>query len=278
MNYQTIQKNIKATIAGKRFKYTAILLTCTILSSLIAILPTFLMTLTQSSSLLVLGLAFALLAVVMQNTIYYMFLKLIRKEPFKKSDITYSFTKIGLHISTYLLMVLAQYGIDAILSIVLGNIPILYRILTSFLMVFLLAVKIFIAFAIMDGVRGAMNIVKGSFTIMMQYVKETFTFAMPYLIWMMLCEISVNYLLSAVLQANGIAVDATIAQLIASPALFIVMWMMVGASVLQSIGNSVFMVNMLLAYGTLYEQDYCRFYPLNEQTLHANVIDIEKER
>lgn len=278
MNYQTIQMNIKKAIAGKRMKFTFLLLACTLLSSLVAILPSILMSFLGSSLFLALGLLFALLAIVLQNTVYYMFLKLIRNEKFRKADISYSLSKVGLHFLTYLLMVLAQYGIDAILSIVLGNIPVLYRILSTLLSIFLLATKIFVAFAILDGVRGAMNIVKGSFAIMMQYGKLVFTFAMPYLIWMLLCEITVNYLLSSILQSHGLAIDSTIAQLIESPALIEVMGMMLGLSVLQSIGNSIFMVNMLLAYGILYEEDYCRFYPLNDQMVHTNVIDIQQEQ
>lgn len=277
MTYQMIQTKIKEALAGRRMKYTLVLLACTLISSLIALLPSILMAFTGSSLLLVAGLFFAMVAIVMQNTIYYMFLKLIRKEPFQKSDITYSLSKIGLHILTYLLIVLAQYGIDAILTIVLGNIPVVYRIVSMLLSVFILAVKIFIAFAILDGVRGAMQIVKGSFAIMMQYCKHTFTFAMPYLIWMSVCEIAVNTLMTSILQSHNLAIDTTILELIESPALVDMMLMMLGASLLQSIGNSICMVNMLLAYGVLYEEDYCRFYPLQEQVGHGNVIDIDPE-
>lgn len=274
MEPKVILEQAKQQIKGKYLKYVGILLFCTILMSVLNTgIPVSILVDHPIWYLPYLIVMFLL--IIFRNTIYFLFIKCVRKEVFQKKDIQYTFAKAGLHIITAILFEVIQMGILMIIQLFGSVLPIMILPLVILMQVVLSSVSVFIAFAIYDGVKGSLHIVNGSFRLMKAFFKPLFLMSLPFMIWLLLYQLGTNFLtfqmsadvtktMSEILQA-AISNDAT--------ALYAYEW--IALSIVNMIVSSFLLVPLYTAFAYVYDHNYLQYYPFQAQ-IHTNVIDIDQ--
>ncbi len=264
---------IRKQLKGTYFKYVLLLLLCTLTATVltIAVPMTYIIEHPLWYPLYVLVM---LALIVIQNTVYFIFIKRVRNERFHKADIRYSFQKSGLHILSALLFEILQLGILLLVQYAALALPVLAGCLSMMVQVIMSSISLFIAFAIYDGVKGAMNIVNNSFRLMLSHIKDIFWLSLPFLIWMLIYQLLNGYLIA---RFNVKDVDSLIAVLMQSlqkEALVPYVYGYLALEIVHLVISCLILVPLYMGFANLYEQNYIHFYPFST-LIHTNVIDID---
>lgn len=274
MEQKIMMSKAKEQIKGVYVKYAMLLFIFTLLSSM---LNTFVpvKVLMEQPLWYFPYLILMILLIIVHNTIYFLFIKRVRKEVFQKKDIQYSFSKTGLHVLTAILFELIQVGVLMLAQLVGSFVPILIIPLMIFMQVMMSSASVFIAFAIYDGVKGALNIVNGSLRLMKKYWKTIFQLSLPLLIWMLLNQLGNNFLTSMMTSDYTLTIADVLTNALASETLQIYAIGWIVWDLLNFVVSSFILVPLYMAFANLYEQAYLDFYPF-QAVIHTNVIDIEE--
>lgn len=278
MDYRSLDTTVKKQFKTNWLKLSLLLFACSILAFVLGIVPSILLVLYQNDSFfLVLGILVIILMPTIQNTLYALFLKTIRKERFGKADIKYSFGKIGYHVGIYLVLYFLQMGLSAIVNMIFSGIPGVYSVISTLLNILMLCVGVFCAFAIFDGVKGVFAIINGSIKIIMKEWKNVVLFALPFVIWTFLLQLGYNYVLASLLDIDTTSLDNMVQAMLNNPNIASMLMYEILFYLVQYLGSAVIQVYMFLAYGYLYEDAYTTMYPHSTKAnLRGKVIDIDE--
>lgn len=276
MNNNTFMQQARQQLKGKYLLYVGILFLCTMITSLLNFgLPAdFLL----NHPVWYFPYLFVMIVlIVSRNTIYFLFIKRVRKEVFQMKDIRYSFSKTLVHIVSALLFELVQMGILMVIQMIGMMLPIIVLPLVVIMQVILASVSVFIAFAIYDGVKGSLNIVNGSFKLLKQNFKSLFMLSLPFLIWLLLYQLGDNLLSVAMIDdvTKQIQVREMIVNALANQALIQYAYLWIALSVFNTLVSSFLLVPLYTAFANVYEQQYLQIFPFRAH-IKANVIDIEE--
>lgn len=276
MNNNTFMQQARQQLKGKYLLYVGILFLCTMITSLLNFgLPAdFLL----NHPVWYFPYLFVMIVlIVSRNTIYFLFIKRVRKEVFQMKDIRYSFSKTVVHIVSALLFELVQMGILMVIQMIGMMLPIIVLPLVVIMQVILASVSVFIAFAIYDGVKGSLNIVNGSFKLLKQNFKSLFMLSLPFLIWLLLYQLGDNLLSVAMIDdvTKQIQVREMIVNALANQELIQYAYLWIALSVFNTLVSSFLLVPLYTAFANVYEQQYLQIFPFRAH-IKANVIDIEE--
>lgn len=276
MNNNTFMQQARQQLKGKYLLYVGILFLCTMITSLLNFgLPAdFLL----NHPVWYFPYLFVMIVlIVSRNTIYFLFIKRVRKEVFQMKDIRYSFSKTLVHIVSALLFELVQMGILMVIQMIGMMLPIIVLPLVVIMQVILASVSVFIAFAIYDGVKGSLNIVNGSFKLLKQNFKSLFMLSLPFLIWLLLYQLGDNLLSVAMIDdvTKQIQVREMIVNALANQELIRYAYLWIALSVFNTLVSSFLLVPLYTAFANVYEQQYLQIFPFHAH-IKANVIDIEE--
>lgn len=276
MNNNTFMQQARQQLKGKYLLYVGILFLCTMITSLLNFgLPAdFLL----NHPVWYFPYLFVMIVlIVSRNTIYFLFIKRVRKEVFQMKDIRYSFSKTVVHIVSALLFELVQMGILMVIQMIGMMLPIIVLPLVVIMQVILASVSVFIAFAIYDGVKGSLNIVNGSFKLLKQNFKSLFMLSLPFLIWLLLYQLGDNLLSVAMIDdvTKQIQVREMIVNALANQELIRYAYLWIALSVFNTLVSSFLLVPLYTAFANVYEQQYLQIFPFRAH-IKANVIDIEE--
>lgn len=276
MNNNTFMQQARQQLKGKYLLYVGILFLCTMITSLLNFgLPAdFLL----NHPVWYFPYLFVMIVlIVSRNTIYFLFIKRVRKEVFQMKDIRYSFSKTLVHIVSALLFELVQMGILMVIQMIGMMLPIIVLPLVVIMQVILASVSVFIAFAIYDGVKGSLNIVNGSFKLLKQNFKSLFMLSLPFLIWLLLYQLGDNLLSVAMIDdvTKQIQVREMIVNALANQELIRYAYLWIALSVFNTLVSSFLLVPLYTAFANVYEQQYLQIFPFRAH-IKANVIDIEE--
>lgn len=276
MNNNTFMQQARQQLKGKYLLYVGILFLCTMITSLLNFgLPAdFLL----NHPVWYFPYLFVMIVlIVSRNTIYFLFIKRVRKEVFQMKDIRYSFSKTLVHIVSALLFELVQMGILMVIQMIGMMLPIIVLPLVVIMQVILASVSVFIAFAIYDGVKGSLNIVNGSFKLLKQNFKSLFMLSLPFLIWLLLYQLGDNLLSVAMIDdvTKQIQVREMIVNALANQELIQYAYLWIALSVFNTLVSSFLLVPLYTAFANVYEQQYLQIFPFRAH-IKANVIDIEE--
>lgn len=268
-NNALIHKQLKGTYC----KYVLLLLLCTLITSLlnIAVPMTYIIEHPIWYPLYVLVM---LALVVIQNTVYFVFIKRVRSEHFHKADIRYSFQKSGLHILSALLFEILQLGILLLVQYAALALPMLASCLSLMVQVIMSSIALFIAFAIYDGVKGAMNIVNNSFRLMLANIKDIFWLSLPFLIWMLIYQLINGYLIAHFSVKEVDSLLQVLMQALQREALIPYVYGYLALEIVHLVISCIILVPLYMGFANLYEQNYIHFYPFST-LIHTNVIDLD---
>lgn len=276
MDYKNITEKVKTQLKGYQFKYAIILFIMLMISTALNQINA-MEAILENSFLYLIFMVIILFLSVVQNTIYFLFIKRVRKETFGMSDIRYSFSKTILHLSTSILLAIIQMGIQMIVLLVASVAPMLVSPIMIIVQVFIASISVFVAFAIYDGIRGAMMLINGSFKMMKKHIKNIFLIALPYLIWTLLCQLGMNFLLTAINDTVSTSTIDVIVKAMSSSDVQLYGMLMLGLMLVRTIGECFLLVPVYTGYANMYDADYCDMYPISHASLHTNVIDIDAE-
>lgn len=278
MDYRTLDQKVKEQVKGNRLKLTILLFVCSFFALFLGLLPSLLaLWIANEMLFIVLGVLVIVVMPAIQNTVYAVFLKTVRKESFTKEDIVYSIHRIGTHLGVYLLMYFMQLGFGAVINMLVGSIPSVYNILSTLLNVFTICVSVLCAFAIFEGAKGMFSIIGGSFRMVMKYWKLILLFALPFLIWILVVQFGYNMVIANLIGTTALSVEEVIASLVNNPVLTQIIVTILGVYLIQYIGSAIFQVNMFSAYANIFDEDFLNEYPtLQKRTIRGQEIDIDK--
>lgn len=273
MEINEINALLKKQLHGKYLMYVGILFLSTLATSVLNIM--FPIQLIMGNSLWYpLYLLAMLIMIVVRNTVYFLFIKCVRNECFRTADIRYSFRKSGLHILSALLFEILQLGLLLLVQFAGELMPFLGVLFTLLVQVMLSAVSLFIAFAIYDGVKGAMNIVNNSFRLMLFKMKDIFRLSMPFLIWLLIYQFANQYLISKMVLTDMETIMDVLTHALQSEVTATYAYGYIGLELLHLLISCCILVPLYTAFANLYEQDYLHFYPFSS-VIQTNVIDID---
>ncbi len=273
MEMNEMNATVKKQLRGKYIRYAGILFLCTLATSALNVF--FPLQLIMESSLLYpLYLLLMLMMIVIRNTVYFLFIKCVRNERFEIKDIRYSLRKSGLHIISALLFEILQLGLLLFSQYVGVLIPIFGVLLTLLIQVMLSAVSLFVAFAIYDGVKGAMNIVNNSFRLMLFQMKQIFRLSMPFLTWLLVYQYLNQYLISHMIVKDLTSVLDVVNHSLHSEATAMYAYGYLALELFHVLISCCILVPLYTALANLYEQDYVNFYPFSS-VIQTNMIDID---
>lgn len=272
MEINEMSAMLKEQLKGKYLRYVGILMLCTIFTTILNIL--FPIQLVMGYTLWYPLYLLAMLALIIaRNTVYFLFIKCVRKERFQMNDIRYTLRKSGLHILSALLFEVLQLGLLLLIQYIAVLMPYVAVFLTLLVQIMLSSVSLFIAFAIYDGVKGAMNIVNNSFRLMLFKMKAILRLSTPFLIWALIYQLINQYLVSQILFKDAVTIiDLLTHALQGSGAVYAYGYL--ALELAHLIISCVILVPLYTAFANLYEQDYVNFYPFSS-VIQTNVIDIE---
>lgn len=272
MEINEMSAMLKEQLKGKYLRYVGILMLCTIFTTILNIL--FPIQLVMGYTLWYPLYLLAMLALIIaRNTVYFLFIKCVRKERFQMNDIRYTLRKSGLHILSALLFEVLQLGLLLLIQYIAVLMPYVAVFLTLLVQIMLSSVSLFIAFAIYDGVKGAMNIVNNSFRLMLFKMKAILHLSIPFLIWALIYQLINQYLVSQILFKDAVTIiDLLTHALQGSGAVYAYGYL--ALELAHLIISCLILVPLYTAFANLYEQDYVNFYPFSS-VIQTNVIDIE---
>lgn len=272
MEINEMSAMLKEQLKGKYLRYVGILMLCTIFTTILNIL--FPIQLVMGYTLWYPLYLLAMLALIIaRNTVYFLFIKCVRKERFQMNDIRYTLRKSGLHILSALLFEVLQLGLLLLIQYIAVLMPYVAVFLTLLVQIMLSSVSLFIAFAIYDGVKGAMNIVNNSFRLMLFKMKAILRLSTPFLIWALIYQLINQYLVSQILFKDAVTIiDLLTHALQGSGAVYAYGYL--ALELAHLIISCLILVPLYTAFANLYEQDYVNFYPFSS-VIQTNVIDIE---
>lgn len=272
MEINEMSAMLKEQLKGKYLRYVGILMLCTIFTTILNIL--FPIQLIMGYTLWYPLYLLAMLALIIaRNTVYFLFIKCVRKERFQMNDIRYTLRKSGLHILSALLFEVLQLGLLLLIQYIAVLMPYVAVFLTLLVQIMLSSVSLFIAFAIYDGVKGAMNIVNNSFRLMLFKMKAILHLSIPFLIWALIYQLINQYLVSQILFKDAVTIiDLLTHALQGSGAVYAYGYL--ALELAHLIISCLILVPLYTAFANLYEQDYVNFYPFSS-VIQTNVIDIE---
>ena len=276
MDYKKITETVKTQLQGYQIKYALILFMMLMISTVLNQINAMEVIL-ENNFIYILFVIIILFLSVVQNTVYFLFIKRVRKEKFGMSDIRYSFSKTLLHLSSSILLAILQMGIQMIVLLIASFAPMLVSPIMIIVQVFVASVSVFIAFGIYDGIRGAMVLVNCSFKLMKKHIKNIFLIALPYLIWTLLCQLGMNFLLTLIQDTVSTSTLDVIMKALSTSDVQIYGWMMLGLMLIRTLGECFLLVPVYTGYANMYEADYCDIYPMSHMPLSSNVIDIDVE-
>lgn len=275
MEINDMKYTLKKQLHGKYFSLAGILFLTTLCTSALNLVFSFDFLMTHSFWYPIYLFAM-LFFIVVRNTVYFLFIKCVRAERFTKADLSYSVRKSGLHILTALLFEILQLGLLLLVQYIQALIPIIGIVLILMVQVVLSAVSLFIAFAIYDGVKGAMNIVNNSFRLLFFKLKDIIRFSVPFFIWMLIYQFVNQYLVSHMVIKNTDTVIDVLTNALQSETTAMYAYGYIGLEVLHLLISCCILVPLYTVYANLYEADYVHFYPFSS-VIQTNVIDIDYE-
>lgn len=272
MEMKEVNALLKQQLKGKYMRYVGILILCTLCTSILNVL--FPLQLVMNYTLWYpIYLLIMLSMIIVRNTVYFLFIKCVRNERFQSGDIRYSFRKSTLHIISAVLFEILQLGLLLIVQFAASLMPLVAIFLTLLIQIMLSSVSLFIAFAIYDGVKGAMNIVNNSFRLMLFRMRDIFRICAPFLLWLLIYQLLNQYLVSKFLMKDATTIIELLKHALHSNAASYAY----GYLALEAVHlfvSCLILVPIYTYFANLYEQDYVNFYPFSS-VIQTNVIDLE---
>lgn len=260
MDYQQLNATVKAQLQGKRMKLYGILVV--LLISIACINQVGSLKFISSNNVLYVSYLLVTLGIaIVQNTVYFIFIKCVREEKFTKQDVTYSFSKSLYHIACSLIMSLIQIAIQTILLMVISYVPMLADPVLLCVQVLLSSVSLYIAFAIYDRTKGIMQIVSGSFILLKRNIKSILMSAIPYIIWSLICTLAMNYVINTMVTGTTQSFAQALETTLSTPESVHVGFYILGIYAANIVVGAYFLVALYIAYANIYQKDYKDCFP-----------------
>ncbi len=275
MEMKEISELLKKQLQGKYLRYVGILMLCTLGTSILNIL--FPLSVVMNYTLWYpIYLLIMLSMIVVRNTVYFLFIKCVRNERFQTKDIRYSFRKSTLHIISAVLFEILQLGLLLLAQFAATLMPLVTIFLTLLIQVLFSSVSLFIAFAIYDGVKGAMNIVNNSFRLMLFKLRDIINICAPFLIWLLIYQLLNQYLVSELLFKDATTIIELLKHALHSGAASYA-YGYLALEAVHLLISCMILVPIYTYFANLYERDYVNFYPFTS-VIQTNVIDIDYQK
>lgn len=223
--------------------------------------------------LLSLPYLFVLLALVIgRNTLIAALLKRVRQEEFTKTDVTLSIKKTG----WYLLSRLLMFGIDLTLLIFftllyqiigLWSLP-LYQIAS----VMTLSIEAFMIFAIHDGMKNALQLLRHSLHLWSCHCGEIASASFFMMAWTLLFMILQNALVALLVQGANVSEWEMLKMAWNSESLFAYVLAYIALQVVNVVITAIILVPTYLLYAHIYELERS---PYASDSLHFEAIEMD---
>ncbi|MCI8850833.1 MAG: hypothetical protein HFE82_04755 [Erysipelotrichaceae bacterium] len=275
MEMKVISELLKKQLKGKYLRYVGILMLCTLGTSILNIL--FPLSVVVNYTLWYpIYLLIMLSMIIIRNTVYFLFIKCVRNERFQTEDIRYSFRKSTLHIVSAVLFEILQLGLLLLAQFAATLMPLVTIFLTLLIQILFSSVSLFIAFAIYDGVKGAMNIVNNSFRLMLFKLRDIIYICAPFLIWLLIYQLLNQYLVSELLFKDATTIIELLKHALHSGAASYA-YGYLALEAVHLLISCMILVPIYTYFANLYERDYVNFYPFTS-VIQTNVIDIDYQK
>lgn len=142
--------------------------------------------------------AISMLYVIINDAVLFLFIKRVREETFTKNDIRYAFIKFPYLLLAGILISLIQMLISSVIMITAIIPPLFYVVVSIANLIFILW-NALIAFGIYDGNISIKELIMGSFLIIRSNFKSLLKFSGFYIVWYILIQLAILYLLEIVL-------------------------------------------------------------------------------
>lgn len=155
----------------------------------------------------VLTLIATLLFTIIENTMYFLFIKAVRNESFQRGDIRYSLQRIAYHISLGILFGAVKYCITFVIAICSAFFPLLYLPLFFCFMIVYQCGSCFIAYSIYDGCTKPLAVIRGVYQIIRSNVKQLLLYSLKYPLWLIVCAFAIAMVASDMVQLQDGVID-----------------------------------------------------------------------
>lgn len=178
----SMNHEVKQIMKGFYLKIVGCMVGVNIIAMLLNIIMSIFMT-TNLLGNLTLSLLASLIIVLMNNMIYFMFIKRIRKETFSKADVNYSIQKIVPQIGfAILISILQSFTITMIFALTSTN-AIVNMMLTLLCTTFFSMVSVVVAFCIYDGHTTVKTILHFAVTLIVKEWKSLLIVLVLFIVW-----------------------------------------------------------------------------------------------
>lgn len=269
MNYKNLNENVKEQLAGVKWKFAGVLLVLITVNILVQQYLS--INNEQTTFFIVLNLFISLALAIIQNTVLFLFIKRVREEQFGMADVKYSCSKILLHISTGVLLALAQSVLQTLVLVVISFVPILADPILILLQTIFLVLTVFVAFAIYDasgnGNGSMFGTIGGSTKLLFRNIKIAMMILLPYILWLLICQLGINVMLNPYITETTKTFGDAIANGIASNSNFLMMY--IGLYAVKIIGSCYLCVTLYTGLANIYEFDFLNCYPTMTRRLQT---------
>lgn len=271
-----IVQNIKLQLKGGYLKFFFIILAVILAGTILEQLSSYYAAYTM---LLPLFLVLSLCMPIVRNTIYFAFIKHQRNQSFNKQDIRFSVSKFSIQFIVSLLLMFIQYVVSTLLGSLTQNIYVLYLLITLLSQAVFAAASVIAAFAIYDGVDRTLELIKGTFSLLLRQGKSFLLLTIPYLIISLIIQMGLNFtLLQLIDGTEAITLVEVVTNALADPATSTLGMMVLAIYIMNILLNAALVVPMYMGYAYLYQKEYQNFFTIAKPAKTAKQARIAKQQ